>query len=67
MSGLGGIAGTSVGVLVTLGYATYQGWPPVIPPLSVVGGVLGALVVGVAAGLHPSLRAARMPPTQALA
>ncbi|WP_326944080.1 ABC transporter permease [Amycolatopsis sp. NBC_01307] len=67
LSGLGGIAGTSVGVLVTLGYATYQGWPPVIPPLSVVGGVLGALVVGVAAGLHPSLRAARMPPTQALA
>ena len=67
LSGLGGIAGTSVGVLVTLGYATYQGWPPVIPPLSVVGGVLGALVVGVLAGLHPSLRAARMPPTQALA
>ncbi|MEA5358131.1 ABC transporter permease [Amycolatopsis sp., V23-08] len=67
LSGLGGLAGTSAGVLVTLGYATYQGWPPVIPPLSVLGGVLGALVVGVLAGLHPSLRAARMPPTQALA
>jgi putative ABC transport system permease protein len=67
LSGLGGIAGTLAGVLVSLGYATYQGWPPVIPPLAVAAGVLGALVVGVLAGLHPSLRAARMPPTQALA
>ncbi|GLY34621.1 ABC transporter permease [Amycolatopsis sp. NBRC 101858] len=67
LSGLGGCAGTVLGVLVTLGYTTYQGWPPVIPLPAVAGGVLGALVVGGLAGLHPSLRAARMPPTQALA
>jgi putative ABC transport system permease protein len=67
LSGLGGCAGTALGVLVTLGYTTYQGWPPVIPLPAVAGGVFGALVVGVLAGLHPSLRAARMPPTQALA
>ncbi|WP_284749727.1 ABC transporter permease [Amycolatopsis sp. RTGN1] len=67
LSGLGGCAGTVLGVLVTLGYTTYQGWPPVIPLPAVAGGVFGALVVGVLAGLHPSLRAARMPPTQALA
>ncbi|WIY06192.1 ABC transporter permease [Amycolatopsis mongoliensis] len=67
LSGLGGCAGTVLGVLVTLGYTTYQGWPPVIPAVAVAGGVFGALVVGVLAGLHPSLRAARMPPTQALA
>lgn len=67
LSGLGGCAGTVLGVLVTWGYTTYQGWPPVIPLPAVAGGVFGALVVGVLAGLHPSLRAARMPPTQALA
>jgi putative ABC transport system permease protein len=67
LSGLGGLAGTALGVVVTLGYATYQGWPPVIPPLAVVGGVLGAVVVGMVAGIHPSLRAARLTPTQALA
>jgi putative ABC transport system permease protein len=67
LSGLGGLAGTVLGVVVTLGYATYQGWPPVVPPLAVVGGVLGAVVVGVVAGIHPSIRAARLTPTQALA
>jgi putative ABC transport system permease protein len=67
LSGLGGLAGTMLGVLATLGYAVYQGWPPVIPPLAVAGGFVGALVVGVLAGLHPSIRAARLTPTQALA
>ncbi|WP_370950302.1 ABC transporter permease [Amycolatopsis sp. cg5] len=67
LSALGGLAGTAIGSLAALGYATYQGWPPVIPPLAVVAGVLGAIVVGVAAGLHPSIRAARLTPTQALA
>ncbi|HEY3477725.1 MAG TPA: ABC transporter permease [Streptomyces sp.] len=67
LSALGGLSGTVLGVLVTLGYTTYQGWPPVIPVSALAGGVAGALVVGVLAGLHPSLRAARMPPTQALA
>lgn len=67
LSGLGGLAGTVLGVVVTLGYTTYQGWPPVIPPLAVGVGVAGALVIGVLAGLHPSIRAARLPPTQALA
>lgn len=64
---LGGAAGTMLGVLVTIGYATYQGWPSVISPLSVAGGCLGAAVVGVAAGVYPSVRAARLSPTKALA
>ncbi|WP_319215099.1 MULTISPECIES: ABC transporter permease [unclassified Streptomyces] len=64
---LGGAAGTVLGVLVTVGYATYQGWPSVISPHSVAGGCLGAAVVGVAAGVYPSVRAARLSPTQALA
>ncbi|MEV4316895.1 ABC transporter permease [Actinocrispum sp. NPDC049592] len=67
LSGLGGIAGTTLGVIASAGYATYQGWPSVIPPLAALGGLTGALVVGILAGIHPSIRAARLTPTQALA
>ncbi|MCM2422629.1 ABC transporter permease [Streptomyces sp. RKAG293] len=67
LSGLGGLSGTLIGVLATLGYTTYQGWPPVIPWVSVVGGVAGAILVGMAAGVYPSIRASRLTPTEALA
>jgi putative ABC transport system permease protein len=67
LSGLGGVAGTVLGVLATVGYADYQGWPPVIPLTVVIGGIAGAVVVGVAAGVYPSVRASRLTPTEALA
>jgi putative ABC transport system permease protein len=34
--------------------------------VSVAGGCLGALVVGMAAGVYPSVRASRLTPTEAL-
>jgi putative ABC transport system permease protein len=64
---LGGVAGAAVGVLGTAGYAMFRDWPAVIPVASVVGGVGAALVVGVLAGVHPAVRASRLPPTEALA
>jgi putative ABC transport system permease protein len=64
---LGGLAGAAVGVLGTAGYAISRDWPAVIPAQSVVGGVGAALVVGVLAGVHPAVRASRLPPTEALA
>ncbi|MDT0541258.1 MULTISPECIES: ABC transporter permease [Streptomyces] len=67
LSLLGAIAGTLLGVLVDVGYAAYQGWPTVIPLVPVTGGCLGAVLIGVAAGVYPSVRAARLPPTEALA
>ncbi|KIF78436.1 ABC transporter permease [Streptomyces sp. 150FB] len=67
LSLLGGVAGTLLGVLTTLGYATYQGWPPVIPLPSIVAGTVGAVVIGMAAGVYPSVRASRLTPTEALA
>lgn len=67
LSGLGGLAGTVIGVLAAVGYATYQGWPPVVPLPIVAAALGGAVVVGVVAGLHPSIRAARLTPTEALA
>ncbi|GII52533.1 ABC transporter permease [Planotetraspora thailandica] len=66
LSGLGGAMGTLLGVLVAVGYSAYQGWPPVIPPEAAFGGMGGAVVVGMAAGLYPSIRASRLTPTDAL-
>ncbi|MEU8113155.1 ABC transporter permease [Micromonospora sp. NPDC048947] len=66
LSVLGGAAGAVLGVLATVGYASYQGWPPTIPLTAVLGGITGALLVGVIAGVYPSIRAARLTPTEAL-
>ncbi|MFE2416361.1 ABC transporter permease [Streptomyces hokutonensis] len=67
LSALGGVAGTVLGVLATVGYATYQHWPPVVPLTSVAEGFGGAVLVGMIAGVYPSIRAARLTPTEALA
>ena len=67
LSTLGGVAGTVLGVLATVGYATYQNWPPVVPLTSVAEGLGGAVLVGMIAGVYPSIRAARLTPTEALA
>ncbi|MFI5840904.1 ABC transporter permease [Catenuloplanes sp. NPDC051500] len=67
LSLLGGVTGTLLGVAASVGYALHQGWPPVVPLLALGTGVGGALVVGVVAGVYPSMRAARLTPTEALA
>ncbi|ANZ40999.1 ABC transporter permease [Lentzea guizhouensis] len=66
LSSLGGLAGTALGALGVAGYATWHGWPLVIPGTVLASGVLAAFVVGAVAGLYPSIRAARLTPTQAL-
>ena len=67
LSAFGGIVGAVVGAFATLGYAAYQAWPPVIPLSSIAASIGGALLVGVIAGVYPSIRAARLTPTEALA
>jgi putative ABC transport system permease protein len=67
LSVLGGTAGSAIGVSATIGYAAWQNWPPVIPAWAVGGGIGGALLVGVVAGVYPAMRAARLAPTEALA
>jgi putative ABC transport system permease protein len=66
LSALGGAGGVLLGVLVTALYATYQGWPSVVPAWASGGGVAATMVIGVTAGLYPAIRASRLSPTEAL-
>jgi putative ABC transport system permease protein len=67
VSALGGAAGTLLGILVTTSYATYQGWPSVVPAWATAGGLAATMVIGALSGLYPAIRAGRLPPTEALA
>jgi putative ABC transport system permease protein len=67
LAALGGAAGAALGTAATIGYATWQLWPAVVPAWAVGGGIGGALAVGVVAGVYPAIRAARLTPTEALA
>jgi putative ABC transport system permease protein len=67
LSARGGCAGSPLGLLVTAGYAAYQGWPTVVPLSSTLAGLGGAVLVGMIAGVYPSVRASRLTPTAALA
>ena len=66
LSVLGGVAGTVIGVAATAIYALSQHWSVQIPAVALYGGVGAALVIGAIAGLYPSMRAARLSPTEAL-
>jgi len=66
LSVIGGAVGLLVGVAATAVYARSKQWSLVIPPQAWVGGLASSLLIGAIAGLMPALRAARMPPTQAL-
>jgi putative ABC transport system permease protein len=66
LSVLGGLVGIAAGAAATAIYASTKGWAIVVPSLAWGGGFGAALVIGLVAGLIPALRAARMPPTEAL-
>lgn len=66
LSLLGGAAGELAGVIATWVYASTRGWEVVVPPLAWSGGLAASLLIGGVAGLLPAIRAARMPPTEAL-
>ncbi|MBE1530479.1 ABC transporter permease [Actinomadura algeriensis] len=66
LAGIGGAVGVLCGVAATAGYAAVKGWAVVLPLEAWAGGVGAAIAIGAVAGLPPAIRAARMPPTEAL-
>ncbi|MFI0443967.1 ABC transporter permease [Actinomadura sp. 6N118] len=67
LSAFGGIVGVVLGTVVTVGFALYRGWPPVVPSWALGGALVATLAIGTVAGLYPAMRAARLAPTAALA
>ncbi|MDQ2699369.1 MAG: ABC transporter permease, partial [Actinomycetota bacterium] len=63
---LGGIAGLGIGAGLTGIVAHFMQIPAVVTPVIGMVAVGTSLVVGVAAGLYPALRAARLSPVEAL-
>jgi putative ABC transport system permease protein len=66
LAALGGAAGLALGTVATAGYATYQGWPVVVPAAAFGAGFAATLIIGTLAGLYPAVRASRLAPTEAL-
>lgn len=66
LSGCGGVAGWVLGALAVSVFAIRAGEAPVLPAAGVVLYPAIAVLVGALSGLHPALRAARVPPTVAL-
>jgi putative ABC transport system permease protein len=67
LSSLGGIAGVVIGVGVTAAFAILQGTPFAVPLWALGGGLGATVLIGGVSGLYPAARAARIPPTSALA
>ncbi|MET8835938.1 FtsX-like permease family protein [Micromonospora sp. NPDC004540] len=66
LSTIGGLAGIAIGVAVTAAVALDRGWSVLVPAQALWGGLGVSLAAGAIAGLYPALRAAVIPPTDAL-
>jgi putative ABC transport system permease protein len=66
LASLGGVLGVTVGLAIGGAYATTQAWPVVVSPLAIGVAIAATAFVGAIAGVYPALRAANVPPTDAL-
>ncbi|WP_239085222.1 ABC transporter permease [Streptomyces halstedii] len=63
---LGGVGGAAPGVVVVAIVAAVKEWTPVLDVRLALGAPVAGALVGLLAGLYPSLRASRMEPVDAL-
>ena len=66
LGALGGIVGASVGTLAVVAVAGLRTWTPVLEIWVPLAAPMVGAAVGLAAGLYPSIRAARLEPVEAL-
>lgn len=66
LGALGGLVGTSLGVLTVVGVALARHWTPILHPGTVAAAPLVGLATGILAGLYPAWRASRIEPVEAL-
>jgi putative ABC transport system permease protein len=63
---LGGLLGVALGLAIARGVAAYADWPTVVTSTSIALSLGVSIAVGVASGLYPAMRAARLDPIEAL-
>ena len=63
---LGGLLGVAMGLAIARGVAAYADWPTVVTTWSIALSLGVSVAVGVASGLYPAMRAARLDPIEAL-
>jgi putative ABC transport system permease protein len=63
---IGGLIGTSAGVLIVSAVCASHGWSPVLDPALLLFAPAAGAVAGLLAGLYPAWRASRVSPISAL-
>jgi putative ABC transport system permease protein len=63
---LGGLLGVALGIALGRGVAVYADWPTVVTTWSIALSMGVSIIVGVASGMYPAMRAAKLDPIEAL-
>lgn len=66
ISGIGGVLGIGLGILITTLASKYAQWPPIITFSSIVFAYFFSIAVGIFFGIYPAFMAAKLQPVDAL-
>ncbi len=66
LAGAGGLLGAGLGAAITVGFAANQDFTVAVPLPGLAASIAAALLIGGLAGLYPAIRAAKIPPAEAV-